>query len=145
MSVQVSVSSSWRLAQTAKLPSSSRIDAITTSVIGSALRTCFVSAFGSLIFRSDSRVHRAAEQGGSPVCSQWCVRRLSSSPDEPVSYSKTWIPYAVAKPSVAITPVSLPPCLYASGHRVSEHGEDAPAAKVWTKATVPSDASSSRP
>jgi hypothetical protein len=31
------------------------------------------------------------------------------------SYSKRWSPKAVAKPTVAITPVSLPPCLYASG------------------------------
>ena len=60
--------------------------------------------------------------------------------------SSVWISSAVAKPSVVITPASLPPCSKASGIIVSESiVRIAPAAKVRTNATTFGDECWKRP
>jgi hypothetical protein len=84
-------------------------------------------------------------------CSWWLPAALRgglplSAPSRPVTQSSRWMVAAIANPSVVTTPVSLPPCWWASGIIVSASMvRIAPAAKARTKATVPGEECWNRP
>ena len=88
---------------------------------------------------------------GARPCSSWLPPALRgglplSAPSRPVTQSSRWIVAAIANPSVVTTPVSLPPCWWASGIIVSASMvRIAPAAKARTKATVPGEECWNRP